>query len=62
MHIGDRYEHPSDDQGYVIQTAKITENPEKDDLNAEIENDVEEIMQLAASELQNAEINRNWES
>ena len=56
VHIGDRYEHPPDDQAYVIQTVKNTENPEKDDLNAEIENDVDEIMQLAASELQNAEI------
>ena len=40
----------------MIQTVKITENLEKDDLNAEIENDVDEIMQLAASELQNSEI------
>ena len=56
VHIGDRYEHPPDDQAYVIQTVKIPENPENDDLNAEIENDVDEIMQLAASELQNAEI------
>ena len=55
VHIGDRYEHPPDDQAYVIQTVKNTENPENDDLNAEIENDVDEIMQLAASELQNAE-------
>ena len=56
VHIGDRYEHPPDDQAYVIQTVKITENLENDDLNAEIENDVDEIMQLAASEVQNAEI------
>ena len=56
VHIGDRYEHPADDQAYMIQTVKNTENLEKDDLNAEIENDVDEIMQLAASELQNAEI------
>ena len=41
---------------YVIQTVENTENPESDDLKAEIENDVDEIMQLAASELQNAEI------
>ena len=52
-HIGDRYEHPPDDQFYVIQTVKNTEN---DDLNAEIEDDVDVIMQLAASELQNPEI------
>ena len=56
VHIGDRYEHPPDDQAYVIQAAKIPENPENDDLNAEIENDVDEIMQLAASDLQDAEI------
>ena len=56
VHIGDRYEHPPDDQAYVIQTVKIPENPENDDLNAEIENDVDEIMQLAASELQNSDI------
>ena len=56
VHIGDRYEHPPDDQAYVIQTVKNIENPENDDLNAEVENDVDEIMQLAASELQNAEI------
>ena len=56
VHIGDRYEHPPDDQAYVIQTVKVTENLENDDLNAEIKNDVDEIMQLAASELQNAEI------
>ena len=55
-HIGDRYEHPPDDQTYVIQTVKNTENPENDDLNAEAENDVDEIMQLAASELPEAEI------
>ena len=53
VHIGDRYEHPPDDQAYVIQTVKITGNLENDDLNAEIENDVDEIMQLAASELNN---------
>ena len=58
VHIGDRYEHPPDDQAYLIQTAKIPEKPENDDLNAEIENDVDEIMQLAASELQNSEIKR----
>ena len=56
VHISDRYEHPPDDQVYVIQTVKNTENPENDDLNAKIEDDVDEIMQLAASELQNAEI------
>ena len=56
VQIGDRYEHPPDDQVYVIQTVKNTENRENYDLNAEIENDVDEIMQLAASELQNAEI------
>ena len=56
VHIGERYEHPPDDQAYVIQTVKIPENSENDDLIAEIENDVDEIMQLAASELQNAEI------
>ena len=56
VHIGGRYEHPPDDQAYVKQTVKIKENPENDDLNAEIEDDVDEIMQLAASELQNAEI------
>ena len=56
VHIGDRYEHPPDDQAYVIQTVKNTENPENDDLKAEIENDKDEIMQLAESELQNAEI------
>ena len=56
VHIGDRYEQPPDDQAYVIQTVKIPESPENDDLNAEIENDVDEIMQLAASELQNSEI------
>ena len=58
VHIGDRYEHPPDDQAYVIQNVKIPENPENDDLNAEIENDVDEIMQLAASELQNSELNQ----
>ena len=41
----------------MIQTVKNTENPEKDDLNAEVKKDVDEKMQLAASELQNAEIN-----
>ena len=51
VHIGDRFEHFPDDQAYVIQTVKITENLETDDLNVEIENDVDEIMQLAASEL-----------
>ena len=56
VHIGDRYEHPPDDQANVIQAAKIPENPEIDDLNVEAENDVDEIMQLAASELQDAEI------
>ena len=56
VHIGDRYEHPPDDQAYVIQNVKIPENPQNDDLNAEIENDVDEIMQLAASDLQDAEI------
>ena len=56
VHIRDRHEHPLDDQAYVIQTVKITENLENDDLTAEFENDVDEIMQLAASELQNAEI------
>ena len=56
VHIGDRYEHPPDDQAYVIQTVKNTENPENQDLNAESENDVDEIMQLAASQLQNAEV------
>ena len=55
MHISDRYEHPPDDQAYVIQTVKITENLKNDDLNVEIENDVDEIMQLAASKLQNAD-------
>ena len=40
----------------MIQTANIPEKPENDDLNAEIENDVDEIMQLAASELQNSEM------
>ena len=40
----------------MIQTVEIPENSENDDLNAEIENDVDETMQLAASELQNAEI------
>ena len=55
VHIGDRYEHPPDDQAFVIQTVKNTENPENHDLNAEIENDVDEIMQLAVGELQNAE-------
>ena len=59
MQISDRYEHPPDDQTYVIQTVKITKNLDNDDLNAEIENDVNEIMQLAASELQNAEIKQN---
>ena len=56
VHIEDRYEHPPDDQANVIQTVKNTENPENHDLNAEIQNDADEIMQLAASELQNAEI------
>ena len=56
MHIGYCYEHPPNDQAYVIRTVKITENLENDDLNAEIENDLDEIMQLAADELQNAEI------
>ena len=56
VNISDRYEHPPDDQACVIQTVKDTENPENDDLNAEVENDVDEIMQLAASELQNAEM------
>ena len=56
VHIGDRYEHPPDNQAYVIQTVKIPENLENDDLNAETENDVDEIMQIAASELQNTEI------
>ena len=56
VNIGDRYQHPLDDQAYVIQTVKIPENPENDDLNAEIENDVDEIMQLAASEPQNSEM------
>ena len=56
VHIGDRYEHPPDDQAYVIQTVKIPENPKNYELNAEVENDVHEIMQLAASELQKAEI------
>ena len=56
VHIGDRYENPLDDQAYVIQTVKNTKNPENDDLNAEVENDVDEILQLAASELQNAEV------
>ena len=56
VHIGDRYEHPPGDQAYVIQTVKIPENPENDDLNAEVENDVDEIMQFAASELPDAEI------
>ena len=51
VNIGDRYEHPPDDQAYVIQTVKITENLENDDLEAEIENDVDKIMQLAASKL-----------
>ena len=37
VHIGDRYEHLPDDQVYVIQTVKIPENPENDDLNAEAE-------------------------
>ena len=55
VHIGDRYERPPDDQAFVIQTVKNTENPENDELNAEAENDVDEIMQLAASELQDAE-------
>ena len=60
VHIADRYKHPADDQTYVIQTVKITENlKKKDDLNAEIENDVDEIKQLAASELQNAKIKPN---
>ena len=58
VHIGDRYEHPPD-EAYVIQTAKIPKNPENDDLNAEAENDVDERMQLAASELQDAEIKQN---
>ena len=56
VHIGDRFEHAPDDQAYLIQTVKIPENPEDDDLNAEIEDDVDEKMQLAASELQKAEI------
>ena len=56
VHIGDCYEHPPDDQAYEIQNVKIPENPQNDDLNAEIENDVDEIMQLAASDLQDAEI------
>ena len=56
VHIGDRYEHPLDDQAYVFQTVKNTENTENDDLNVEVENEVDEIMQLAATELQNAEI------
>ena len=56
VHIGDRYEHPPDDQAYVIQTVKTTENQENDYLKAEIENDIDEIMQSAASERQNAEI------
>ena len=56
VHIGDRYQHPPDDQAHVIQTVKNAESPENDDLNAEVENDVDEIMQLAASDLQNAEI------
>ena len=56
VHIGDRYVHPLDDEAYVIQTVKKpADNPENDDLNAGIEDDVDEIMQLAASELQNAE-------
>ena len=42
----------------MIQTLKITENLENDDLNAENENDVDGILQLAASELQNAEIKK----
>ena len=58
VHIGDRYGHLPDDQAYVIQTVKITENLENDDLNAKIENDVDEKMQLAARELQNAEKNQ----
>ena len=56
VHIGDRYENPPDDQTNVMQTVKNTENPENDGLDAEIEDDVDEIMQLAASELQNAEV------
>ena len=56
VHMGDCYEHPPDDQAYVIQIVKITENLRNDDLNAEIENDVDEKMQLAARELQNAGI------
>ena len=56
VHIGDRYEHPPDDQTYVIQTVKTTEHLENDDLIAEIENDVDETMHLAASEQQNAGI------
>ena len=51
-HIGDRSEHLPDDQTFVIRTVKISENLENDDLNAEIENDVDEIVQLASSELQ----------
>ena len=56
VHIGDRYKHPPDGQAYVIQTGENTENPKNPDLTAEIENGIDEIMQLAASELQNAEI------
>ena len=40
----------------MIPTVENTENPEIDDLNAEAENNVDEIMQLAASELRDAEI------
>ena len=55
-HIADLYGRLPDDQAYVIQTAKFTENPQNNYLIAEIETDVDEIMQLAVSELQNAEI------
>ena len=56
VHIGNRFEHPPNDQACVIETVKITENLENFDLKAEIENDVDEIMQLTASEQQKAEL------
>ena len=54
-HIGDRYEHLSDDEAHVIQTVKITDNLKNYGLFALSENDVGEIMPVAATELQNAE-------